>query len=61
MPAKAKLSAKAKRAVVKLQAVEDKLLTAQATIPGMIREVQEVKAMFAGTDEKEASNVDPAE
>ena len=54
--AKPKLSPKAKQAMAKLQAVEDKLLAAQAAIPSAIREVQDVKAMFEGTDEKEAES-----
>ena len=59
--AKQKLSPKAKQAVKKLQGVEDKLLAAQTAIPIALREVQDVKAMFAVADEtKKADDADAA-
>lgn len=46
MAAKPKLSAKAQKAVDKLDHLEGALLTVQATVGSYVREVQEVKAMF---------------
>lgn len=42
-----------KSAIKKVKSVEDKLLTAQAALSGLVRDVREVREWLEGPDKKE--------